>query len=166
MRKHDSFRAALVAAFPDLARDPQALTVFIDKGKVAARLGPPGAGGAPAKCTGFEWRFTVTAVLLDFDGDPNKLAIAVIDWILAEQPELLQNHTSADEAFGFDIDVLDEKKADVEIRVDISEAVDVTADGAATYREEPDLDALLDGWPAGAALDQVTVNGDVLIDGE
>lgn len=158
MRKHDSFRAAIVAALPDLARDPQALAVFVDKGRIAARAGPAGA----LKATGFEWRYTLNAILLDFDGDPNVLAAAVLDWIGTFQPELLQNHASGNEAFQFQVDVLDDTKVDIEIAIEINEAVDRASDGTMTYRDEPTLEVNFAGVPAGTALDAITVSGEAL----
>lgn len=159
MRKHDSFRAAVVAALPDLARNPQAFAVFIDKGRVAARAGPAGSAAA----TGFEWRYALNAVLLDFVGDPNALAKAVLDWIRVAQPEVLLNHASGNEAFQFSVDVLDENKADIEIAIELNEAVDIAPDGTMTYRDEPDLDPAFAGVPSGTLLDAITVSGEALL---
>jgi len=158
MRKHDSFRAAIVAAFPDLERNPQSLAVFIEKGRIAARAGPAGAAAA----TGFEWRYTLTASVMDFDGDPNRLALAVLDWVRVAQPELLQNHRAGDTAFSFQVYVLDETKVDIEIEVELSEAVDVV-DGAPVYRAEPQLEPAFADVPAGTTLDEITIAGDILL---
>ena len=159
MRKHDSFRAAITAAFPEFVRNPQALAVFIDRGRIAARAGPAVAD----KATGFEWRYTLNAVLIDFIGDTNILALAVLDWIRITQPELLLNHTSGNEAFQFQVDILDEKKVDIEITIELNEAVDVAEDGTAAYRPEPVLETGFDDVPAGTTLDAITIGGEALL---
>ncbi|WP_299307780.1 phage tail protein [uncultured Croceicoccus sp.] len=155
MRKHDTLRAALTAAFPDLTRDPQALSIYIDKGRIAARAGPGGA----YRATGFEWRYTVNAVLLDFAGDPNHLAVTVLEWIRTAQPERLQNHRTGDEAFSFEVDILDDQKADIAITIELDEAVDIAADGTMTYRDEPDINPPFDGVPPETSLDAITLGG-------
>ncbi|QQN73176.1 phage tail protein [Croceicoccus sp. YJ47] len=155
MRKHDALRAALTAAFPDLTRDPQALSIYIDKGRIAARAGPGGTNRA----TGFEWRYTLNVVLLDFAGDPNRLAATVLEWIRAAQPERLQNHTAGDEAFSFEVDILDDDKADIAITIALDEAVDIAADGTMSYRDEPDIDPPFEGVPPETSLDAITLGG-------
>ncbi|HYD23839.1 MAG TPA: phage tail protein [Croceibacterium sp.] len=158
MRKHDSFRAALVAAFPELGRNPQSLAVWIEKGRIAARGGPAGAG----RITGFEWRYTLTAALQDFDGDTNRLAAVVLEWIRLHQPETLLNHGRGDESFSFEVDVLDETKVDIVLTIDLDEAVDVAADGTATYRAEPAVEEGYADVPAGTALERILVSGEAL----
>lgn len=160
MRKHSSFRAAIVAAFPELARNPQALAVFVDQGRIAARAGPV-AGG---KATGFEWRYTLTAILIDFTGDPNQLARHVLDWIRIHQMDRLQNHGTGDEAFGFKVDILDDKKVDIEISIELDEGVDIAAEGTMTYRDEQVLDDSFAGVPAETTLDAITIGGSVLLE--
>ena len=159
MRKHSSFRNAIVAAFPELERNPQALAVFVDQGRIAARAGPV-AGG---KATGFEWRYTLTAILIDFTGDPNQLAARVLDWIRIHQVDRLQNHGTGDEAFGFKVDILDDRKVDIEISIELDEAVDIAADGTMTYRDELSLDDSFAGVPAETTLDAITIGGSTLL---
>ena len=157
MRKHDSFRAALVEAFPKLTRDPDKLAIYVDQGSVAARL----EDGEPT--SGFEWRYTLTAILLDFADDTNLLAATVIAWLKRWQPERLANFAAGNEAIGFRVDVLDNSKADVEITLELTEAVDILPDGTAEYRAEPDLDTGFDGVPDATALDAITLGGEALL---
>jgi hypothetical protein len=159
MRKHESFRAAIAAAFPELKRNPQTLAVFIDRGRIATRVSPD----ATTKTAGFEWRYTLNAVLLDFADDTNTLALAVLDWIRTAQPELLLNHTTGNEAFQFQVDVLDERKVDIEITIELNEAVDVALDGTPAYRTEPTLETGFDDVPPGTLLDAITIGGEALL---
>ncbi|MBU2407108.1 MAG: phage tail protein, partial [Gammaproteobacteria bacterium] len=84
------------------------------------------------------------------------------DWIRIAQPELLLNHTSGNEAFQFQVDVLNAKKVDIEITIELNEAVDIAEDGTAAYRPEPVLETGFDDVPAGTALDAITIGGEAL----
>ena len=57
MNQPASCRAALEAALPYLRKEPDRLVMFIEDGKIAASLGGPG----------FEYRYTLTIGLLDFN---------------------------------------------------------------------------------------------------
>ena len=157
MRKHDSLRAALVTAFPELDRDRERLAIYIERGSIASRFAEDTRSG------GFEWRYTLTAVLLDFVGDTNLLAASVLDWLQVHQPELLLNHAAGNEAISFRVDVLDQTKADVEIEIALTEAVDIDAAGATSYRDEPVPAEAFADVPAGTVLDAITINGEGLM---
>lgn len=147
MQKHDRLREAIVAAFPDLARDPHRLAIFIDKGRIAARA-------APAR--GFEYRYTLSAIFEAFGGDLDCLMLTITDWLRIWQPDRLLNHTTGNEAFTFEADILDDRTADVHITLQIDEAVDVSADGVTTHRAEPPLDF---GSTADPILDELMIAG-------
>lgn len=158
MRKHDAFRAALVAAFPVLDRDPENLAIYIEQGSVATRFEEGEA------TSGFEWRYTLSAILLDFTGDTNLLAGTALAWLKKWQPERLLNHATGNQAIDFRVDVLDGQKADVEITLDgLTEAVDILADGSAVYRDEPDLAPGFDSLGGDPLLNAITVGGERLL---
>lgn len=158
MNKHDSLRAAIVAAFPvELQRNPERLAVFIDKGRIAARYGTDASPGALS----FEYRYKLVAILTDFEGETDRLMTAVLAWLKTCQPERLLNHEKGNEAFQFEAIILDDRKADVEITVELEEAVDVTIDAEGGYlfghRPEPAIDG------GGAArLEQILAGGEDL----
>lgn len=158
MRKHDSLCAALHAAFPDLAQNPASLSVYIDKGHVATRMGAAGRGNNG----GFEWQYTLTAIMLGFTQDLNTLAATVLEWMRTHQPDRLQNHTQGDEAFTFEVDILDDDSADVIITIELTEAVDIAADGTMAYREEPTIPSAFTDVPASTTLDSIILSGEAL----
>ncbi|HEX8402227.1 MAG TPA: phage tail protein [Allosphingosinicella sp.] len=158
MLKPDLLRAALVAAVPELARDPDKLTLFVEKGRIAARAGP---------ANGFEYRYQLQAVLLDFTGHPDAVMIAVLNWIHDHQPELLLNHSAGNEAISFDADIIDADTIDLAFTLELNEAVTFTprAGGGfdATHRGEPQLvDALL-GIPATTLLGEIYLGGELIV---
>ncbi|MBH9536929.1 phage tail protein [Novosphingopyxis sp. YJ-S2-01] len=155
MNKSDSLRAAIEAAFPvECRRNPDRLHVFVDKGRIAARHGAE---------EDFEYRYKLAVILTDFAGDVDLLMATVLTWLRVHQPSRLQNHDQGNEAFGFEAVILDPKKADVEITIDIEEAVAVRRDAQGafvfTHPPEPVLAGLDD---AEAAIQQIIAGGEQL----
>lgn len=111
MKKPALLRAALAAFLPDLARDPDRLAMWVEKGKVSARLGPQ---------RGFAWEYDLTVLIDAYTGDPSVLMFVICDWLRAQQPDLL---ASGAEGFPFEVDVLDEKTVDVQITLSLKEVV-------------------------------------------
>ncbi|OCC25304.1 hypothetical protein MB02_01115 [Croceicoccus estronivorus] len=134
MNKPDSLRQFLTAALPELARDPDALTIYVTQGTLAHRHG---------KNLGFEIRYTLHLTLLDYRGEPEQVFLPVLLWLRANQAELILNHDTGVSAIAFDVDLLDNQAVDVEMRLPLTEAVDVLRqpDGshAMTVRDEPPI---------------------------
>lgn len=157
MRKHQSFRAALVDVFPNLATDADKLAVFVEKGRIAARHGPE---------LGFEYRYRLITILTDFAGDTNAVMLATLLWIRQHQPELLLNHTTGAEAITFDAVILDDKTVDLEIAFDVSEGLTATprpgGGFALGYQPEPPIEDTFGGVPLGTLVGEIYL-GDALI---
>jgi len=114
MKKPDSLRAALVAALPDLARDPERFLVFIDQGSLHATYVPS---------LSFECAYTLNIILTDFAADPLIVWVALLAWLSANQPELLDNVDLRRDGVAFEADILDSAKCDLSIKVKLSEFV-------------------------------------------
>lgn len=132
MKKHDSLRAYLTEALPELARNPEAVEIFATGGTVATRMGGN---------LGFELRYTLHIVLLNFSYQPVQLFLPLTLWLRANQPELLLNHDSGVEQIRWTVDVIDNKAVDLEIEIPLSEAIDVLPGSNGgyemTFRPEP-----------------------------
>lgn len=113
MQKADSLRAALVAWFPDLARDPDRLRLWVETGKVR---------GINADARHFAWEYSLNVLLADCQGDPSGLALVVNEWCRTNAPELLQQGSG----YQFQADILDSSTFDVQFTLPLSEAVIVT----------------------------------------
>lgn len=143
MLKLNSLRTALEAAMPELAVDPNRLTLRIEKGRIASTGVPQPVAPATDTVAGFEYRYTLAVVLLDFAGNPDLVFATTLVWLVTNQPEILDRYYAGaqDGGISFDVDHLDENKIDLEVRLDLVEAVDVTAAGDAawtfTHRAEP-----------------------------
>ena len=155
MRKIESLREALVAAYPKLGDNPERLTVFVERGSCAARMGAQERDGI----NGFEYRYTAEAILLDFEGNANAVFIAVLNWLRENQPELLLRQDP--EAFAFDADILDDRRTDVQIRIELTDAVDIVG-GEPVFRDEPSPYSRFEGFANDPALQRILAGEDQL----
>ncbi|WP_010545998.1 phage tail protein [Sphingomonas elodea] len=113
MNKPDSLRCILLAHVPQLRDDPSKLSMFVDRGRVAAR---PGS-------LAFEYRYTLNIVAQDYAGSIDGLMVPILAWISEAQPDLLQ--TNPQEPFRFESELLSADAADVSIWIELTEIVTV-----------------------------------------
>lgn len=142
MRKADSLRELLLALVPGLAADPGRLSVFVDKGRVAAQAGTS---------LSFEYRYTLSVTVQDYAGSDDALFVPVLGWVAQHQPELLRRGDG--EPFSFEAELLDAESKDVSLAIDLSERVRVVARADGTYAvthlgEAADPDSFGCGWSA------------------
>jgi hypothetical protein len=139
MNKPARFRTALLAALPDLANDPQRVSIFVEKGKLVAT----GAGRA-----GWQYSYQLTAILQDFAGDMDTLATVVIAWVAVEQPDMLKNPAHAERGIRFECELITAELTDLSIEIDLTEAVYVSDDDTFDHPTEPPADPTGDWlWP-------------------
>ncbi|MCD7096988.1 phage tail protein [Stenotrophomonas sp. MMGLT7] len=130
MNKLGSLRAALAAAVPELARDPDRMLVFIDQGTLA---------GTSAPGRSFEYRYTLNLIVTDFAGHPDSIMLPLLDWVRVHQVDLLENYGNHDK-ITFEVDVLANDKVDLDIKLPLTESVAVAGTGpdtVITHVEEP-----------------------------
>ena len=133
MQKPDSLRKRLVAAFPDLDRNPDRLLVFVDAGRVI---------GTATAARSFELQYTLNLILTDFSGDPDAVMLAVVDWVQVNQSELLANNDQRRDAIQFEADILSNTLCDLSIKLPLTERVlasKVDGQWATTDASEPAL---------------------------
>ncbi|OOG53329.1 phage tail protein [Rhodanobacter sp. C03] len=138
MKKPASLRAALVAALPDLARDPERLLVFIDAGSLQSTYAPG---------LSFETTYTLNLIVTDFAGDPLVVWLAILIWLRVNQLELLDNVDKRQTGVQFEADIIDHDKVDLSIKLQLSERVIVRDLGNGkldiTIADEPQPEAHL-----------------------
>lgn len=141
MNKHNSLREHLLAAVPDLRKNPDRLLVFIDNGTVRSTA---------AAGLSFEYSYTLNVILTDFAGHPDALMIPLLAWLMVNQHELIANFEKGKEAIRFEADVLDNSKVDLSIEIALTERVIVKKQDDGTLQvshpDEPQLEPFL---PAG-----------------
>ena len=122
MRKPHSLRAHLTAASPELQREPDKLAIYVREGRLIA---------AGAATLSFEYRYTLTAVLLDYAGPADAIMVPLLAWLRAHQIEILENPTLRDKSVRFEVEYLNKETVDIQIEIDLTEAV-VVAPGVET----------------------------------
>lgn len=135
MNKPESLRAHLVAAIPELKRNPDRLLVFVDNGSMRSTTAPG---------LSFEYSYTLNLILTDFAGHPDAIAIPLFAWIMTNQRELMENLERGRDAIKFEADILDNSKVDLSITLPLTERVIVKrqADGTlqVSHPAEPAVD--------------------------
>jgi hypothetical protein len=137
VKKPESLKALLLASVPGLKDKPENLSMFIDKGRIAARL---------SGSLSFEYRYTVNVVVQDYAGNVDELFVPLLAWVADQQPDLLERDQQ--EPFSFDAEILDGDLADISIDLELTERVKVTRTEAgllATHLDEPSRADAFDG---------------------
>ncbi len=142
MQKPDSLRSALVTAIPELARDPDKLKLFIDRGQIQTL-----ATGSLA----FAWSYTLNLIVEDWTGHPDLIVIAVIIWLRDNQIELVARHDEGKSGFRFEADIIDANTIDLSIELDLLEPV------GAIKREDGGYDLTHFAQPAPVIPDEVAL---------
>jgi hypothetical protein len=145
MDKPTKLRAYLAQSVPALAKNPEKLHLFIEKGQVSSWLG---------NSLGFMYRTPVKIYVTDYPDHPDTLIVPLLSWISVNQVDLLQHPDRKENAIQFDAELLSNNCYDLEITLNLTESVDVAINEAGQYtcnhRQEPDLPDL--GGPTGWQL--------------
>lgn len=131
MYKPDSLRTFLVAAIPELARDPDRLSVYIDTGSIVSGM---------AQGLSWEYRYTLRLIITDFALDPDALMAPLIAWMRVNQPDTMANPDLAARAINFEADILSDATVDVAIALQLTERAicKPNADGSYTVTHPPE----------------------------
>jgi len=119
MLKPHTLRAYLSAHNAFLRVNPDRLQVFVERGRIV--------------CTGtrnlsHEYRYTLTLLVTDYPDSEDTIMVPVLAWLRLNQPELFENPARWDEAFQFEVELLNHDTADIEIQLALTERVIVTTD--------------------------------------
>ncbi len=132
MYKPASLRRHLSAAVPELARDPDKLSLLVRSGQVV--------------CTGsaslsFEYRYTLQLVVLDYAGSADAIVLPTLVWMRTHQPEYFDNPQQRDADFRFEAEYNNATTIDLLIELQLTERVrvlPVDADATAPGRFQID----------------------------
>lgn len=147
MRKRDSLREWLLRSVSGLSDQPERLHTFIEEFRVAC---------LPGATLSYRYNYQLVVMVEDFGDEIHNLVVPILAWLAVHQPQLL-NEERGDGLPGA-LDILDNKTADFEIRLDLNERVVVTETQAGgwqvEYPEEPKFPAEFAG-ASGARLWQL-----------
>tara|TARA_B100002049_G_scaffold222490_1_gene192385 strand:- start:43 stop:552 length:510 start_codon:yes stop_codon:yes gene_type:complete len=116
MKKLHALRAHIIAAVPQLRRDPDRLLTFVDDGRIEFNRGP---------ALTHEYHATVRLVLTDYVGEPDAVILPVLQWLNRFEPDLDPN-----DGLRFEILVIDHETVDLELDIQITERVIAKTDCA------------------------------------
>lgn len=119
MNKLAALRANLLATDCPLKLKAASLLTWAERGKLTSWRGEPGAN------RNFAITYTAHVVVVGFTGQPMDLFFRVLDWLQEDNP------AAAEDDIGFHVDLPDQKTADVEFTIELSEtiAAEVTPQG-------------------------------------
>ncbi|MEJ6008680.1 phage tail protein [Novosphingobium aquae] len=134
MLKPDSLRARLTEAFPDaFARDATNLSMWVDQGHVRCHAGPDNLN--------FTVEYKLCVSITGWTLPSIMIWVTLIDWLRAQQPDLLSPANSA-AAIPFEVDLVSADEVDLGFDLALTEPVRVTRreDGGFDMRvaAEPD----------------------------
>lgn len=124
MKKPALLRAALTALYPEFARNPDKLAMWVETGSVRAT-----SNGQ----RGFAWEYQLTVVAEDFTGAAEGLFFTVVDWLRTQQPDVTQPNAPG---FPFEVDVIDDRTFDVKMTLPLREVVTATAAAGGAWQLE------------------------------
>lgn len=152
--KHNALREAIVQALPELGRDPERLSMWIEKGRIRSPM---------TESRNFQWEHTLNITVLDFTGHPSVLFLTINDWLRVNQPELLQPDRSS--GYNFEVDVVDDATVDLHVWFDLDERVIVSRndDGTDAIRHDVEDANLLPDDDLGAPLKRLLMNDGLIL---
>lgn len=141
MYKPSSLRRHLTAAVPELARDPDKLSLLVKGGQVVC-AGPT--------TLSFEYRYTLQLVVLDYAGHADAIVLPVLVWLRTHEPEVFDNTDLRERAVRFDAEYNNSQTIDLLVELQLTECVRVAppADDGASGRFQ--IDHLGEPVPPGA----------------
>ena len=138
MEKPNALRAALATADPELARDPDRLSMWVDEGRIRSPM---------TENRGFTWEYMLNITVVNLTLHPSVLFFAINDWLATNQPDLLTPLPHA--GYTFEADLIDQQTTDLHITLKLSEQVALItgADGTTSLQHMPEPDMT---WLTGA----------------
>lgn len=124
MEKPASLRAEIERHLPEIAQNPDKLTLFVSAGRMVAH-----------KATlSHETRFTLSLLITDFTGDQDILNTVIIHWLQEHQPDILGPGATDPNAYTFEADILGHGAVDLLIELKLSERTRALIDGHGSIR--------------------------------
>lgn len=115
MQKPALLRDHLTTRLPELARDPERLKIWVDRGDVRSTM---------TASRSFAYRYTLNLLLVDWGAHPSVIMILVLEWLRRQQPDLVASNQSS--GFAFEADIIDKDIVDIQLSMNLTETVRVT----------------------------------------
>jgi hypothetical protein len=136
MQKPTDLRAAITTAYPEFARDPDRLNMWVEHGRVRSPM---------TADRGFTCEYVLNITIVNMTGDPGVVFLAINDWCRINQPDLLTPLAQA--GYTFEADLIDQQTIDIHVMLKLTEEIALVPNGAGFALQsvaEPDY-----GWLIG-----------------
>ncbi len=114
MLKPQQLRQTLTDSVPELQRNPDALNVFIDSGRIVSTL---------ASSLSFEYQYRLNMVITDYAGNIDLLIVPLLAWLRTNEPDIMASEEKRRTGFTFEADVVSDTASDISIELQLSERV-------------------------------------------
>ena len=114
MLKPQQLRQALTDSVPELQRNPDALNVFIDSGRIVSTL---------ASSLSFKYQYRLNMVITDYAGNIDLLIVPLLAWLRTNEPDIMASEEKRRTGFTFEADVISDTASDISIELQLSERV-------------------------------------------
>lgn len=118
MEKPALLRAEIEKHLPELAANPEKLTMFVTGGRILAGKG----------ALSHESAYTLNILINDFVGDIDVINAIVIKWLSEYQADALGPGYTDPKGYSFEVDILNDMSADILIELRLTERTTVLVD--------------------------------------
>lgn len=112
MLKPAAIRELFTGHIEELARDPERLRMWIDKGSIRT---------SQTSSFAFEVAYRLNIVVIDWSEPPIILFVLLNNWLRRYQPSLVANQAA--DGYSFEADIMTNSMIDLSIELDLTEAV-------------------------------------------
>ena len=119
MQKPSDLRAAITAAYPEFARDPDRLNMWVEHGRVRSPM--------VASSQGFACEYTLNITIVNMTGDPGVVFLAINEWVRTNQPDLATSLPTS--GYEFEADLIDQQTIDIHITLKLTEQIALVPGG-------------------------------------
>lgn len=121
MLKPRLLRKTLMDAVPEFRNDPDKLKIYIEQGNIVSTL---------ATSLSHEYGYTLSVIVINYGGDIDSVIVPILSWLRRHQHDEMANPDRREDAFRFEVDILNNESCDIEILLKITERTLVAEDDA------------------------------------
>lgn len=115
MEKPTSLRAAIKKNITEFADHPETLTMYVVGGEIVCHK----------HTLSHRQEYELVIDIADFTGSQDKLNIVILQWAQTHQPDILGPAKTGYKPFSFEVDILDDDKVNIGIKLKLWESVKV-----------------------------------------
>ena len=112
MEKPASLRLVLEQALPELAQNPEKLSMFVDGAQIIS---------TGVRNLSHEFVYPLVIMIDEFSGEIGHLTTPIVNWLMIHQPDMFNNLDKRNNDFKINVTYKDNQRQDIDIRLNLSE---------------------------------------------